>query len=223
MKLIKVSIQIISFILPWPLRRWVLKNSLGFGIHRNARIGFSLILAEKVVLQNGAKIQNFTFINSIDIIELSPFAKIGNLNWITGASTQISAYQATPERQCVFRLREHTRITDRHYFDCNGGITIGPFTTIAGLRSQFISHGINIVDNQQEAHSITIGAYCMVGSGVKVLKNSKLPNCSVLAAGSILNKSFDEPHGVYAGIPSRRVKDLPKEAKYFHRLEGPVK
>lgn len=201
----------------------MLVNLLGFELHKKSRIGFSIILANGVTLREGARIQNGTFINSIDSLNLAAFAKIGNYNWITGASTQTSAYQATPERQCFFKVGEHARITDRHYFDCNGGISVGGFTTIAGLRSQFTSHGINLIENKQEAHPITIGHHCMIGSGVKLLKNSTLPDYSVLAAGAVLNKSFDEPYGIYAGVPARRVKDLPKDAKYFHRLEGPVK
>lgn len=223
MRLIKISLQLVLFVFPWFLRRRLLGSMLGFDLHHKSRIGFSIILAKHVSLHESARINTGTFINSIDRLELRRFAKIGNYNWITGASTQTSAYQATPERQCFFNVGEHARITDRHYFDCNGGISVGGFTTIAGLRSQFISHGINLIENQQEAHPIKIGHHCMLGSGVKLLKNSTLPDYSVLAAGAVLNKSFDEPYGIYAGVPAKRVKDLPKEAKYFHRLEGPVK
>lgn len=222
MNSVRIVFQFISFALPWSIRKRVLSHFFGFELQRGSRIGYSIILARSVILHEGAKIQNGNFINSIDKLELMDYAKIGSFNWITGASIKSSAYQATPDRECKFRLGKHTRITDRHYFDCNGGISIGAYTTIAGLGSQFISHGINVMLNQQEAHPISIGDYCMLGSRVTVLKNSSLPHQSVLAAGAVLTKEFKEPRGIFAGIPAKRVKELSSDAKYFHRVEGSV-
>ena len=223
MKLFSAILQISCFVLPWSIRRFFLISFLGFNLHKKSKIGFSIVLANKVILKKGAKIQNANFINKIDEIALDSYSKIGNYNWITGANTNTSAYKATPNRECVFRLGQQTRITDRHHFDCNGGILIGSFTTIAGLRSQFISHGINLITNQQEAYAIKIGNYCMVGSGVKVLMSSILPDNSVLGAGALLNKGYAEPYSIYAGVPAKMVKKLPSDAKYFHRSEGSVK
>ena len=223
MKLIRISIQLLIMIFPWFLRRPLLSYIFGYSIHRTAHIGFSLVLAKSVVLKKGSRIDSGNFINSIDDLVLEDYAKIGKYNWITGASATTSAYAASPDRKCILKLGSHTRITDRHYFDCNGGIIMGSYTTVAGLYSQFISHGINILENKQEAELIVIGDYCMIGSGVKVLKNSSLPDRSVLAAGSILNKVYSIPSGVFAGAPARRVKEIPPEAQYFHRMVGPVR
>jgi acetyltransferase-like isoleucine patch superfamily enzyme len=223
MKLFRVILQLFLFVFPWPLRKFFLILLLDFKLNKSAKIGYSIVLAESVILHEDARILNGNFINRIDHLELAKQAEIGNFNWITGASTKTSAYSASPGRTCTFQLSMHASITDRHYFDCNGGIYVGAYTTVAGLRSQFISHGINIIENQQEAGPIKIGEYCMVGSGVKVLKGASLPDKSVLAAGAILNKTFVEPYGVFAGIPAKRVKELPAKAKYFHRTVGPVK
>ncbi|GCC50599.1 hypothetical protein SanaruYs_08140 [Chryseotalea sanaruensis] len=222
MKYFKIIIQIFCFLFPWPVRKLGLKIFLGFVLERNSKIGFSIILAKQVVLKKGSLIKSGTFINAIDSLILHEFAKIGSFNWITGASIRTEAYRRSVSRKCELVLGVHTRITDRHYMDCNGGIYVGDFTTIAGVRSQFITHGINIKDNCQEADPILIGKYCMIGTGVIVLKGSILPDYSVLAAGAILNKPMHASYTVYAGNPAQSVKSLDDQAAYFTRDTGNV-
>ena len=47
-----------------------------------------------------------------------------------------------------------------------------------------------------------------------------LPDYSVLGAGAVLNKKYDERYKLYAGVPARPVKDIDRNAKYFDRLSG---
>ena len=155
---------------------------------------------------------------------MDEYSKIGNRNWITGVSTiNRRAYRNSANRKCQLVLGKHCRITDRHFIDANGGVEIGEFTTVAGLGTQIITHGINVEKNIQEAGPVKIGKYCVVGTRSLFVKGSVLPDYSVLAAGSVLAKVFDEPYYLYGGVPAKAIKPMPKESEYFHRTEGSVK
>lgn len=47
-----------------------------------------------------------------------------------------------------------------------------------------------------------------VGANCSLLSGGHLPECSILAAGSILNKRFDKEKSIYAGAPARFVKNI---------------
>ena len=49
---------------------------------------------------------------------------------------------------------------------------------------------------------------------------ASLPDHSVLAAGAVLNKPQPEPYSLYGGVPAKRIKDIPKNAKYMNREKG---
>lgn len=55
-------------------------------------------------------------------------------------------------------------------------------------------------------HSIEIGDHCWVGMHAKILKNTKIPDNSIVGMGSIVTKKFDTPNSVYAGNPAKLIK-----------------
>src|SRR5207245_5527131 len=79
---------------------------------------------------------------------------------------------------------DHAAITHRHLIDCTDSITIGRFTTVAGHRSQFLTHGIDFEDCVQKAKPIEIGQYCHIGTSCILLPGSRLPDYSMLGAAS---------------------------------------
>lgn len=97
---------------------------------------------------------------------------------------------------------------------------IGPITTIAGYRSQLLSHAIDLQHNRQHSEAISIGAYCFVGTNCVILGGSVLPDHCVLGALSLLNKAQSEPWGLYAGQPAVWRKAIDREAAYFTRQNG---
>jgi acetyltransferase-like isoleucine patch superfamily enzyme len=117
-------------------------------------------------------------------------------------------------------MGEHSAITKNHHFDCTDCIEIGSFTTVAGYQSQFLTHSIDISENRQHARPIRIGHHCFLGTRCIVLGGASLPDCSILGAGSLLNKQFGEAFSLYAGSPARSVKRLSRDAAYFSRQQG---
>ena len=208
--------------LPWGLKRWLLQRCLGYEIHPSARIGWAWIYPRHLVMAEGATIDHLTVAIHLERLELGAHASIGRSNWITGFPKGGSGkhFQHQADREPVLTMGEHSAITKNHHLDCTARIDIGAFTTIAGYQSQFLTHSINIVEGRQHAEPIRIGRCCFVGTRSVILGGAALPDCSVLGAASLLNKSFDESFCLYAGSPARRVKKLPEDAAYFHRSQG---
>ena len=213
--------QIVVMPLPWALRRRLLNMLPNVRIAGDARIGLSLIDAKEIVLEDGAVIGHLTIAKGLDRLHLHSHARIGNLNWITAVPGHSATfYTHLPARDPSLVVGEHGSITHRHLIDCTGGVSIGPFATLAGWRSQVISHGFDFRASRQDAAAISIGAYAFVGSQCVLLKGSAFPAYSLLAAGSVFGEEEAASHGIFRGNPASREGDLPEDLAYFHRSRG---
>lgn len=190
-------------------------------IDRTATIGKSIILAKKLRMGPHSRIHNGVFCRKIDLLDMGEDSGIGNFTFITGHSTSDKiTYAHVKDRRCELVLRRSSGITSRHYVDCSGGIYVGEFTTVAGIRSQLLTHSIDVYNNRQDARPIIIGQYCFVGTGCILLPGSVLPDYSILGAGSVLTKAMSEAGCVYGGIPARIKKKLIVDTiPYFHRVK----
>ena len=221
-KSVIIILQIILFCFPWFLRRLVLNNLLGFEISKKAKIGNSIILANTFIMEEHAFITHFNFVNTIDCLHMKPHSGISKSNWITGANSNASMFSDS-KRRCELIIGEHTRVTGQHHIDCTGGVYIGKYTTIAGIRSQILSHSVDVELSKQVAGPVNIGDYCFVGTSCIILMGSKLPDYCVLGAGAILNKKHEKSHSLYAGNPAKVIKGLDENNfEYFKRNHGHV-
>ena len=125
-----------------------------------------------------------------------------------------------PERRSELILGEHAAITNRHLIDATSSVVIGDFTTIAGWRSQILTHSIDLVCSRQSSKPIHIGRYCFVGTDCVILGGSGLPDYAVLGAKSLLNRTYSESHWLYGGSPCKPIKPLAKDTGYFKRKVG---
>jgi maltose O-acetyltransferase len=57
---------------------------------------------------------------------------------------------------------------------------------------------------------ITVGDGCWIGARSVILPGVTIGDGCVIAAGAVVNKDC-AANGMYAGVPARRVKDLPVE------------
>lgn len=221
-KPLKVLIQIIIFLLPWRIRRMLLNKLFSYDIDKKAFIGFSIILADKIIMKSNSKILHFNFCNGISFLSMDKSSSIGTFNYITGfPNIKSFHFNHIKNRTCHLILGQHSAITSRHFIDCTTGVFIGNYTTIAGICSQLFTHSINLKKNIQDGQNIHIGDYCFVGTRVVILPGSVLPNFCVLGASSVLNKKFTEEYTLYAGNPSEIQKSLnPEEYLYFSRTSG---
>lgn len=140
---------------------------------------------------------------------------LGNWNYITA---QI-AYQKFSDYVGIFIVEELSGITSRHYLDCGGQIILRRNSGVGGLKSILQSHEIDLVKNETGVGQIILEENSMTGTGCILLKGARLPEKSVLAAGSVLTKARDDalkPCGLYAGAPAKFVREL-KDFEFWNR------
>jgi UDP-3-O-[3-hydroxymyristoyl] glucosamine N-acyltransferase len=172
-------------------------------------------------MEAGARIGHGTVCKGLDLLHLEEEASIGRGNWITATPLDEKLhYRTEVQRSPNLLVEKHAAVTHRHLIDCTGGVRIGSFATLAGFRSQLLTHSIDIVEGRQKSASITIGSYTFVGTDCVLLPGSVLPDHCVLGAKSLLDKRFTATHTLYAGVPARPVNDIPADAAYFSRTEG---
>jgi acetyltransferase-like isoleucine patch superfamily enzyme len=212
MKLVALALLLL---LPWPVRREILRIFFGFNISKGAYIGWSIIVAKKVALGANSRIGHLSIIRGLDALVVGENGRLGNMNWISGYPSR-----QEESRRSVLVIEDNAAITHRHLFDCADQITIGRFATVAGWNSQFITHSIDLRESRQTSAPIHVGEYCFVGSRSVLLKGTSLPNNSILAAGSTLTSKHTDGYAIYGGVPAKKVGDLPSDLAYFQRKIG---
>lgn len=97
-------------------------------------------------------------------------------------------------------------------FDNRAGVDIGSSVGI-GVGVQFLNTEHDRSDPARRSGlgrvaKITVQDGASVGSGAILLSGVTVGYGAVVAAGAVVNRDC-EPHGLYAGVPARRVKELP--------------
>ncbi len=219
----KILLRALLVVLPWFLRRRLLTAFYDYEIDPTARIGLAWVYPKRLVMGPNSQIGHLTVCVHLDEVRLESGALVGRGNWITGfASGHPKHFAHQPERRPRLHLEKESAITHRHIIDCTAEIVVGAYATIAGFRSQLLTHSIDPVEGRQSSSPISIGDHCFVGTNCVILGGAVLPRASVLGASSLLNKKFESPFTLYAGSPAKPVKSLPESAKYFTRTVGYV-
>ena len=140
--LVRKVLQITLLFLPWKIRRYLLNRFWRFDIHSTAYIGFSYVYPKSLVMEAGARIGHLNVAIHLDKILLKEKAIINRGNWITGFPTGESSkhFFHQKDRQAELVIGKESSITKNHHIDCTDSIHIGDFVTIAGYRSQFLTH-----------------------------------------------------------------------------------
>lgn len=69
-------------------------------------------------------------------------------------------------------------------------------------------HSLIINGNKQfNKGTIVVGNKVWIGMNVIILKNSKISDNSVIAAGSIINKQFNDKNILIAGVPGKTIRN----------------
>ncbi|MFZ0710570.1 MAG: acyltransferase [Terrimicrobiaceae bacterium] len=100
----------------------------------------------------------------------------------------------------------------------NGKISIGDDCAI-GCQTMFVTigHDINYFDRRAgdgENQSISIGNGVWIASRVTVLPGTVVENGCILAAGAVV-RGHCPAHGLYGGVPAKRLKELPTERSFY--------
>ena len=205
--------------MPSGLKRVAFVRLFGAHIDRSARIGLSIVDSHALEMGPGSRIGHFTVFRGLRRIRLGPAAHVGNFNWISASPMFQPQATETSEHGC-FTLGRESAVTGRHYFDCSGGVSIGEYTTVAGVRSTILSHQVDLNAGVQTATTTRIGDYCFVSSNVCVTSGASIPDRSAVAMGAVVVGDLGPAGALYGGVPARVLRSTVDTGKYFRRTRG---
>ena len=214
--------QAITVLLPWKIRRYILNKYFLYNIAPTAHIGLSFIYPRHLTMGEGATIGHLNVAINLDCIIMGRNCIISRSNWITGYPTGTDSlhFAHDKERRSELIMGDESSITKKHHIDCTNSVTLGEFAAIGGYDTQILTHSVDMMECRQDSHPITIGKYSLVATRSIITGGAQLPAYSVLCAGAYLGKHYEEEWKMYGGVPARPIKDIPKEAKRFHRTQG---
>jgi acetyltransferase-like isoleucine patch superfamily enzyme len=97
------------------------------------------------------------------------------------------------------------------YIQGIGKIYIGDYTLVAA-NVGIISANHSLEDSRKHVISeVRIGNYCWIGMGAIILPGVNLGDYTIVAAGSVVNRSFPDGYCVLAGSPATRIKKIDRE------------
>jgi acetyltransferase-like isoleucine patch superfamily enzyme len=216
----RVLIAFIIGIIPCnSLKICLYKLIFKYQIQKNCRIGFSIIVCSKLLLESGARIGDLNWIYNIDSIILRNNACINNRNIIKNlkvlnlepGSMLRNANHLGREplegTKGIFRLGRNSLITAKHLFDVTDDILIGENTVIGGIGSQFWTHGFDIYRNRVQdpiiiKNNCYLAASCLVNLGVTIESENQI------GLGTVVSKSIDSHFGFWTSNQLVRRKDL---------------
>lgn len=193
----------------------------GHRISPRARVGFSIIIAERLVLECNAKIGHLNLI-SVRRIVLRQKAVIGYLNvmrgpvslWLNEAASFGNRNVVARARRGVtygaslLRLGQGTKITAGHKIDCAASVRFGAYSILAGAGSQLWTHGYVHAESGPERYrvdgDIRVGDNVYIGSRVIITGGVRIASGILIGAGLTVASSLTDP-GMYVSAPMRRL------------------
>ncbi len=200
---------------------------LGHRLAPGARIGCSLVLAERMWLGAGARIGAFNVISARRLL-LRPRARIGRMNVIKGRASYVLADDAAlGNRNALFstqlhvrkhpvrlRLGRFTKLTSGHYIELGESITFGDYSLLAGIGSQLWTHGyVHMATGLERAlvrGTISVGSNVYIGSLSCIGPGVEIADGVSVGAHSSVAKSLLQP-GVYVSQSLRFVPQSPEQ------------
>ncbi|MBL8090499.1 MAG: hypothetical protein KF758_17550 [Anaerolineales bacterium] len=201
MPIFKLIFAICISILPLSLLRVLGYRLLGYRITKS-KIGFgTLILVDNFII-NQSKIGWFNLFVGPMNVTLDKNVSIGHQNkficgyWVLQEQYKKFNYTRT------LQIEESALITSHHYFDVVGTFILGERSWVAGVDSQFWTHGAGT-----QNRTIKIGNDCYIGSAVRFAPNTSIGNNSLVALGSVVSNQFQDENVLIGGTPARILKE----------------
>ena len=196
---VKLVLAALISIVPINFFRVLGYRLLGYGV--SGRIGFGTIIAVSEAQIGKCKIGLFNLFVGPMKVEIGEGARIENRNTFScGFWTTQEQYRDKNYTRSL-RIGANTLITSGHHFDVAGSFVLGDGSWIAGLGSQFWTHGAGVTDRD-----IRIGRDCYLGSAVRFAPGSAVGDNVIVAMGSVVTKKFDVNKALIGGVPASVLK-----------------
>lgn len=195
----KFFIALLISIIPINLIRVHLYNfAFGYQI-RNSKVGLLTIILVNNFKSSNCTIGHLNLFTGPMMVELGHNSQIGYRNRFNcGQWTEQNTDYAKK-----ITIGSEALITNGHHFDVAGKIIIGDSTVIAGIGSQFWTHGNGVMDKD-----IIIGNNCYLGTASIFCPGCSVNNNSVVGAGTIVTKKFSETNVLIIGSAGSIKKKL---------------
>ena len=94
------------------------------------------------------------------------------------------------------------------YIQGIGNIKIGDYTQISS-NVGIISSNHNVYDTREHIlSSVVIERYCWIGMNAVVMPGVVLGEHTIVGAGAVVTKSFEEGYCIIAGNPAKKIRDI---------------
>ncbi len=192
-----------------------------------------LIKNNKEILNPKIKGLKVIFGGSNSVVKLSTPIKFKDCRWVLGNNNKIEIKSAEHinKLDIPHRMSDNTTLFIDEDFSCEGAIfylhdepdkeiIIGKDCMFSFGITLWPSDGHSIFNNKGELinfpqKKLTIGNHVWIGHGALILKNSAIPDGSIIGARSLVNKAFSEKNTIIAGTPAKIVKrDILWNRKY---------
>ncbi len=221
-KKVRTLLAAAAIFLPNRLQRLVYRRLLGYDIDPRARIGRSFVDVDRLQMFEGAAIGSLTVIRGCEDVIMREEAVIGPLVWVNSVRKD-KGYFAGQDRHCALIMDRGSAITCLHLLDCCDTIEFGAYSAMAGFGSQLLTHSMDFARMKQTAKPVRIGHHTLVGTSSVILPGVTIPESSIVGAGSVVTKSFDDGPQLYAGVPAVARRPLnPELLPYFTRTQSHV-
>ena len=226
---------IICLLFPVRYTYWFL-NLLGHKVNSKANIGFSIIWVTKLQMNQNSRIGHFNLI-FVNKIEMDFGSYIGRLNFLKGSFSVLFKNDSAIGNNCIISraplgisygnsqlsLGVLSKLTSGHKLDMMRSISIGDYSTIAGIRSQFWTHGylhaptgsdrIRIDGEINIGNNVYIGSSCVINAGIFVADSI------TIGSNSCVSKNLIKP-GMYVAQPLRHIeKDFDETKNKLKRID----
>lgn len=212
----------IACLVPFSFLRVLLLNILGNNVSYKAKLGWGVYLVNEIELKECSRIGMLNFIRANKIC-LSKNAFIKNLNYIKGPFNVVlgeksgiamqnkirRAYHPVTYGISELKLGYNTFIVSNNFFDLTRSIIMGDNTQLAGIRTEFWTHGY-VHDSEGEGriridgeihlgNNVYVGSRCLFNPGVTI------GNAINIGGNSVISKDLNES-GMYVNQSLRFLK-----------------
>ena len=202
MPIFKLLVAMMVSLLPFNGLR-VLGYRILFGYRiTESQLGFGSVIVVDNVSMEKARLGLFNLLVGPMKVIIHEGASIGNRNtfscgyWVLRDQYEEAHYTRTLE------LGKNVLITSSHYFDIAGTFKLGNGSWIAGIGSQFWTHGAGVRERD-----ILIGENCYLGSAVRFAPGSCIGNHILVAMGSVVTGAVPVDKALVGGVPAQVLKE----------------
>ena len=139
------------------------------------------------------------------------FQKVIGINRSVPWPVHWSSIVSFPERISRKHWRPFPGFLPGSYIQAKNGIEIGRNVRLGpGIKIISASHSLSDYDIHDDSSPIVIGDNCWIAANAIILPGVRLGDHTVVAAGAVVNKSFETGNCVIGGVPAKKIKDIEK-------------